>query len=52
MRPGKAITQTYRGMADFPGREIITLSAGGAGKLVDCLKCVKCGRSISGGRYA
>lgn len=47
MLPGKAIEQTYTGIADFPGSEIVTMSPGGGGKLVDCLKCSKCGHSIT-----
>ncbi len=46
---GKAIEQTYTGGAlDFPSDKYpVTLSAGGSGKLVDCLKCNKCGWSIT-----
>jgi hypothetical protein len=47
MLPSKAIAQTYGGMPDFPGdAKPVTVSAGGPGKLVDCLKCVKCGHSV------
>lgn len=51
MKPSKAIEQTYTtGMPDFPGDTVgITISAGGPGKLVDCLKCEKCGWSVTGG---
>lgn len=49
MRPGKAIQQTYSvGAPDFPGdHEVVTVSAGGPGKLIDCLKCPKCGHSVT-----
>jgi hypothetical protein len=46
MRPGKALTQTLTcGIEDFPGYDIVTMSHGGPGKLVNCLKCVLCGYS-------
>jgi hypothetical protein len=47
MKPGKAILQTYTGLPDFPGKEMVTMSPGGPGKLVDCLKCPKCGFSVT-----
>ena len=47
MLPGKAIRETLAGMADFPGGEVVTVSPGGAGKLVDCLKCTQCGWSVT-----
>ena len=52
MRPGKAIEQTWTpGVPDFPGQTIgITMSAGGPGRLIDCLKCDKCGWSITKGK--
>ena len=48
LRPGKAIEQTWvAGIGDFDSREFgITMSAGGPGKLIDCLKCDACGYSI------
>ncbi len=50
MKPGKAIDQTYTdGTPDFAGDTYsITMSAGGPGRLVDCMKCEACGWSISG----
>ena len=46
MKPGKAIMQTWTGIPDFPGdKSCITMSPGGRGKLIDCLKCTKCGYS-------
>lgn len=49
MKPSKAIEQTYTsGMPDFHGDDVgITISPGGPGKLVDCLKCEKCGWSVT-----
>lgn len=47
MKPGKAIEQTYAGSPDFAGHEVITVSPGGSGKLINCLKCEKCGHSIT-----
>lgn len=49
MAAGKAIEQTYTGvLVDFPGdKSTITLSAGGPGKLVDCMKCKNCGWSVT-----
>ena len=47
MKPSKAIEQTYTGSPDFVGGPVVTMSAGGPGKLVDCLKCEKCGWSVT-----
>ena len=48
MKPSKAIAQTVTGIPDFPGdQHPTTLSPGGPGKLVDCLKCEKCGHSVT-----
>lgn len=47
MKPSKAISQTYTGMPDFPGKEVVTISPGGPGQLVDCLKCRQCGHSVT-----
>lgn len=48
MRPGKAIEQTYSGIPDFPGDKYpTTVSPGGKGKLIECLKCENCGWSIT-----
>ena len=47
MKPGKAIQQTYTGTPDFPNGAVVTLSAAGPGRLVDCDKCEKCGHSVS-----
>ena len=49
MKPSKALQQTYTsGMPDFPGDDVgVTISAGGPGKLIDCLKCEKCGWSVT-----
>ena len=47
MLPGKALRETLAGMADFHGGEVVTVSPGGPGKLVDCLKCTQCGWSVT-----
>ncbi len=46
MQPGAAIRQTYTGSPDFPGGHVVTMSPGGPGQLVPCLKCKKCGYSM------
>lgn len=46
MRPGIALVQTVTGSPDFPGCEAVTMSPGGPGKLIDCLKCESCGWSM------
>jgi len=45
MKPGKAMQETYTGTPDMG--EIVTMSAGGPGRLVDCMKCVECGWSTT-----
>lgn len=48
MHPGKALAQTFTaGAPDFPGSDIVTLSAGGPGKQIDIMKCSKCGWSVT-----
>lgn len=48
MKRGVAIKNTLVGGApDFCGSEIITMSYGGAGKLISVNKCTKCGWSVS-----
>lgn len=55
MQPGIAIQQTYTaGEPDFPSGQgdpnaIVTLSPGGSGKLIECLKCPQCGWSVTKG---
>lgn len=48
MAPGQAIEQTYTsGAPDFPGdSEGVTMSAGGSGKIIECMKCKRCGHSV------
>lgn len=47
MKPGQAIKQTYTGLPDFPGdTDRVTLSPGGPGVVVECLKCEQCGWSV------
>lgn len=52
MKPGKAIAQTFTGTPEWKGAEAVTMSAGGPGKLIDCLKCERCGYSVSTGKEA
>jgi len=49
MGPGLALEQTIsRGVPDFPGSDtVVTMSAGGSGKIVECRKCPECGWSVS-----
>lgn len=52
MRPGQAIAQTCVGVPDFPGdKHAVTMSLGGPGKLIDCMKCVDCGWSRTMGAW-
>lgn len=46
MKPSKAIAQTYTGLPDFNDKEVVTLSPGGTGRLVECMKCAVCGWSV------
>ena len=45
MRPGIAMGQTFSGSPDFIGGDVVTVSAGGPGRLIACLKCSACGHS-------
>ncbi len=47
MKRGIALEQTYTGSPDFPGGEAVTMSPGGSGRLVECMKCEKCGWSVT-----
>lgn len=47
MKKGKAIKQTFTGRPDFIGGDICTISPGGIGKIMSCLKCVDCGWSVT-----
>ena len=48
MVKSQAMSSTWRGVPDFPGDNYaVTLSPGGPGRLVDCLKCPECGWSVS-----
>lgn len=50
MKPGKAIAQTLTGIPDFNGDEYaVTVSPGGSGRLIECMKCSECGWSITKG---
>lgn len=46
-KDGIALSQTYTGVPDFIGGDIVTVSPGGSGKLIDVLKCGGCGFSVS-----
>jgi hypothetical protein len=50
MKPGRAILQTWEGNPEWPGDTIYTMHPGGTGRLIDCLKCEKCGYSVISGR--
>jgi len=48
MADGQAIEQTMVGMPDFAGDKCaVTVSLGGAGRLVECKKCKDCGWSTT-----
>ena len=44
---GQAIVQTYIGTPEWKGAEAVTMSVGGPGKLIDCMKCPQCGYSVT-----
>ena len=43
---GQAIAQTVSGRPDFHGGEVVTMSPGGPGQLINCMKCSRCGHSV------
>lgn len=47
MRIGHALQNTHVGTPDFPGSEVVTMSPGGPGNLLPCLKCSACGYSVT-----
>lgn len=48
LEPGVALAQTAVGAPDFAGdARPVTLSPGGPGKLTPCLKCPRCGYSMT-----
>lgn len=47
LKPGIAIKQTFSGSPDFAGGSIVTMSPGGPGRLIGCMKCSACGWSVS-----
>lgn len=49
MLPGKALENILTGSPDFIGGEAVTMSPSGRAKLVDCLKCERCGFSVTKG---
>lgn len=53
MKPGKAMGQTAVALRPSRGpNDMRTYYAGGTGKLIDCLKCESCGRSVTFGAAA
>ena len=48
MKPGQALESTLVGEPDDIG-ECVTVSPGGQGKLVPCMKCAECGWSVTVG---
>lgn len=46
MESGLALENTMTGVPDFPDGDVVTVSYGGPGKLVECMKCVKCGYTV------
>jgi hypothetical protein len=46
LKKGIAIENTVIGRRDEYGGAICTMSYGGPGKLITCLKCPKCGKSF------
>lgn len=47
MAPGIALANTMTGTGDFGRDDVVTMSPGGPGKLIDCDKCTACGWSVS-----
>jgi hypothetical protein len=48
LKRGIALIPTYGGKPDFIGsKEVVTVSMVGCGKVVNCLKCPKCGYSVN-----
>ena len=48
MKQGIAMWQTWTGSPDFAAGPVVTLSAGGPGRVIDCSKCSVCGHSVTG----
>jgi hypothetical protein len=50
MTDGLAIENTWVGKPDFIGdTRCVTMSPGGPGKLIECVKCHECGFSLTKG---
>lgn len=48
MRPGIALTRMLiAGTPDFHDSDVVTLSPGGPGAAIDCMKCAACGWSVT-----
>lgn len=47
MAPGIALQSTWTGTGDFGRDDVVTMSPGGSGRLVECSKCSACGWSVT-----
>ena len=47
MKQGIALVPTFIGTPDFACGEVVTVSPGGPGRIVECMKCVVCGFSLT-----
>jgi hypothetical protein len=47
MSSGKAIVPTWGGIPDFPCGPVVTMTTRGTGKIIDCMKCSRCGYSVT-----
>lgn len=48
MKPSQALGQTCTGLPDFIGDPTpVTISPGGPGKMINCIKCENCGWSVT-----
>lgn len=47
MSPGIALENIPTGSPDFIGGDVVTVSSSGRATIVDCLKCERCGHSLS-----
>lgn len=53
MKPGKAMGQTAVARRSSRGpNDVRTFYAGGSGRLIDCMKCERCGWSVTGAQAA
>lgn len=52
MRQGVAMQSTLEGVSDFTDGAVVTVSEGGPGRIVRCMKCAACGWSVAAPRRA